>query len=113
MHHTTSGRAAGVIRDVESYPAFADEVHHGNKKTPRTQVMWESGGVASVYLIKLCKSFQITKDLYGADLTGGEGLSIDSASIRTAERVGNPRRDGHDAPLRYHGSLRLEGHNGP
>jgi DNA-3-methyladenine glycosylase len=129
-----------VIQDVESYPAFVDGVHHGNKRTPRTTVMWKAGGVAYVYLVygmwyqfaavvnradvpdvvfirgvvpvegietmtaqwdepraakdladspgKLCKSFQITKDLY---------------DIRATDRVGiSARHDGHDAPLRYH-----------
>ena len=58
---------------------------------------------------KLCKSFQITKDLYGADLTGAElfledwGISVDPAQVRAAERVGiSSRRDGHDRPLRYY-----------
>jgi DNA-3-methyladenine glycosylase len=51
VRRTPSGRVAGVIRDVEAYPAFSDDVHHGNKKTPRTAVMWEAGGVAYVYLI--------------------------------------------------------------
>ena len=35
VRRTTAGRVAGVIGDVESYPAFADQVHHGNKRTPR------------------------------------------------------------------------------
>ena len=58
---------------------------------------------------KLCRSFQITKDLYGADLTGAElfledwGISVDQAQVRAAERVGiSSRRDGHDRPLRYY-----------
>ena len=45
------GRVAGIIFDVESYPAFADEVHHGNKRTSRTEVMYGEGGFAYVYLI--------------------------------------------------------------
>jgi DNA-3-methyladenine glycosylase len=161
VRQTRAGRVAGVICDVEAYPAFTDAVHHGNKKTPRTSVMWEAGGVAYVYLIygqwhqfaavvnradvpdvifirgatpvegveamaaewdkprgadqlanspgKLCRSFQITKDLYGADLTGAElfledwGISVDPAQVRAAERVGiSSRRDGHDRPLRYY-----------
>lgn len=161
VRQTRAGRVAGVIRDVEAYPAFTDAVHHGNKKTPRTSVMWEAGGVAYVYLIygqwhqfaavvnradvpdvifirgatpvegveamtaewdkprgadqlanspgKLCRSFQITKDLYGADLTGADlfledwGISVDPAQVRAAERVGiSSRRDGHDSPLRYY-----------
>ena len=161
VRQTRAGRVAGVIRDVEAYPAFTDAVHHGNKKTPRTSVMWEAGGVAYVYLIygqwhqfaavvnradvpdvifirgatpvegveamtaewdkprgadqlanspgKLCRSFQITKDLYGADLTGADlfledwGISVDPAQVRAAERVGiSSRRDGHDRPLRYY-----------
>ena len=161
VRQTRAGRVAGVIRDVEAYPAFTDAVHHGNKKTPRTSVMWEAGGVAYVYLIygqwhqfaavvnradipdvifirgvtpvegvqtmtaewdkprsadqlanapgKLCRSFQITKDVCGADLTGAElfledwGISVDPAQVRAAERVGiSSRRDGHDRPLRYY-----------
>ena len=161
VRQTRAGRVAGVIRDVEAYPAFTDAVHHGNKKTPRTSVMWQAGGVAYVYLIygqwhqfaavvnradvpdvifirgttpiegveamtaewdkplgadqlanspgKLCRSFQITKDLYGADLTGAElfledwGITVDPAQVRAAERVGiSSRRDGHDSPLRYY-----------
>ena len=158
VRQTPAGRVAGVIRDVEAYPAFSDAVHHGNKKTPRTSVMWEAGGVAYVYLIygkwhqfaavvnqadvpdvvfirgvtpvegieimtaqwdkprdhlanspgKLCQSFQITRDLYGADLTGDDvfledwALSVDPAQIQTGQRVGiNARHDGHDAPLRH------------
>ncbi|WP_432885532.1 DNA-3-methyladenine glycosylase [Kribbella sp. CA-245084] len=158
---TAAGRIAGVIHDVESYPAFADDVHHGNKRTPRTTIMWEAGGVAYVYLAygmwhqfaavvnradvpdvvfirgvvpvegidlmaaqwdkpravtdlanspgKLCKSFQITKDLYGADLTADElfledwRIPINAADIHTTNRVGiSTQHDGHDAPLRYH-----------
>lgn len=161
VRRTPAGPVAGMIRDVESYPAFVDEVHHGSKRTPRTAVMWEAGGVAYVYLVygmwhqfaavvnradvpdvvfirgvvpvegietmaaqwdkpraaedlanspgKLCKSFQITRNLYGADLTGDElfledwGIPVDPADIRTTKRVGiSARHDGHDAPLRYH-----------
>lgn len=160
VRRTSAGRIAGVIRDVEAYPAFTDDVHHGNTRTPRTTVLWEAGGVAYVYLTygkwhqfaavvnradvpdvvfirgvvpvegtelmaaqwdkprrvnqlanspgKLCQSFQITKSLYGADLSGNElsledwGITVDPAAIRTTERVGiNPRHAGHDTPLRY------------
>ncbi|MEV5962748.1 DNA-3-methyladenine glycosylase [Kribbella sp. NPDC051952] len=161
VRRTTSGRVAGIIRDVEAYPAFSDEVHHGNKKTPRTTVMWEAGGVAYVYLIygmwhqfaavvngadvpdvvfirgvtpiegidlmaaqwdkprptnrladspgKLCKSFQITKTLYGANLTADDlfledwSIPVPPTSIRTTPRVGlNPHHPGHNTPLRHH-----------
>jgi len=161
VRRTPAGRIAGVIHDVEAYPAFIDNVHHGNTRTPRTTVMWEAGGVAYVYLIygqwhqfaavvnradipdvvfirgvvpvegvelmaaqwdkarpvsqlanapgKLCQSFQITKSLYGANLSGDElfledwGITIDPDAIRTAERVGiNPRHAGHETPLRYY-----------
>jgi DNA-3-methyladenine glycosylase len=58
---------------------------------------------------KLCKSFQITRTLYGADLTGDDlfledwGIPVDPTSIRTAHRVGiNARHAGHDTPLRYY-----------
>jgi DNA-3-methyladenine glycosylase len=159
VRRTSAGRVSGVIRDVEAYPAFADGVHHGNKRTPRTSVMWEPGGLAYVYLIygvwnqfaavvnradipdvvfirgvvpvegvetmaaqwdkprpdlanspgKLCKSFQITKDLYGADLTADDlfledwHLSVDPTQLHTAPRVGiNPNHNGHDTPLRLY-----------
>jgi len=45
------GRVSGKIIDVEAYPAFSDEVSHGNKKTARTEVMYKEGGYAYVYLI--------------------------------------------------------------
>lgn len=51
VRRTAAGRVAGMICDVEAYPAFIDKVHHDNKKTPRTAVMWQAGGVAYVYLI--------------------------------------------------------------
>lgn len=51
VHATDAGRVAGVICDVEAYPAFVDGVHHGNKRTPRSDVMWGPGGRAYVYLI--------------------------------------------------------------
>lgn len=40
VHETAEGRLAGVISDVEAYPAFVDGVHHGNKRTARSEVMW-------------------------------------------------------------------------
>ncbi|GAB3434676.1 DNA-3-methyladenine glycosylase [Flindersiella endophytica] len=51
VHQTELGRVSGVICDVEAYPAFADGVHHGNKRTSRSEVMWQTGGRAYVYLI--------------------------------------------------------------
>jgi DNA-3-methyladenine glycosylase len=51
VHETEFGRVSGVIYDVEAYPAFADDVHHGNKRTPRTEVMWGPPGYAYVYVI--------------------------------------------------------------
>lgn len=51
VHKTDLGRVAGVINEVEAYPAFIDEVHHGNKRTARTEIIWGRGGFAYVYLI--------------------------------------------------------------
>ncbi len=51
VHETSEGRISGIITDVEAYLAFYDQVHHGNKKTPRTEVMWQEGGYAYIYLI--------------------------------------------------------------
>lgn len=51
VHETESGRLSGVICDVEAYPAFVDGVHHGNRRTRRSEVMWQAGGHAYVYLI--------------------------------------------------------------
>lgn len=48
VHQTPMGRLSGVINDVEAYPAFADDVHHGNTRTKRTAIMWEAGGRAYV-----------------------------------------------------------------
>ncbi|MCH7580548.1 MAG: DNA-3-methyladenine glycosylase [Chloroflexi bacterium] len=155
------GRVAGIISDVEAYPAFVDEVHHGNKRTPRTEVMYGLGGFAYVYLIygtwhqfaavvnqedipdvvfirgviptegipimrenfgqelpdaaaltnspgKLCKSFGITRGMYGEDLTANTlwledvGIKIDPALVRRTKRVGiNSRYQGSDAEFRF------------
>ena len=155
------GRVAGMIFEVESYPAFVDEVHHGNKRTSRTEVMYKQGGFAYVYLIygiwhqfaavvneqdipdvvffrgviptegllimrtnfgrdahhtieltnspgKLCKSFGITKELYGTDLTGDTlwledvGININQDLIKRTKRVGiNATYQGADAQLRF------------
>jgi DNA-3-methyladenine glycosylase len=51
VHETHAGRVGGIVCDVEAYPAFADEVHHGNRRTTRTDVMWGPPGHAYVYLI--------------------------------------------------------------
>lgn len=161
VHQTGSGRRAGVICDVEAYPAFVDQVHHGNTRTARTSIMWDSGGGAYVYLIhgvwhqfaavvndegipdvvfirgvvpvegipqmaaewakpratstlanspgKLCKSFAITKEHYGSDLTGDDlfledwAIHVAPSRIRTSKRVGiATRHEGFDTALRYH-----------
>ena len=160
VHHTSAGRVSGIVYDVEAYPAFSDEVHHGNKKTPRTEIMWDKGGYAYVYTIygvwnqfavvvnkknipdvvfiraafpvegiemmrrqwkkkmeheelsnspgKLCRSFLITKNQYGMDLTANElffedwGIRIKENWIQTSKRIGiRPIYKGYDAPLRY------------
>jgi len=152
---------AGVICDVEAYPAFVDAVHHGNKRSPRSEIMWGQGGRAYVYLVygvwhqfaavvnvegvpdvvfvrgvvpvegreqmvaqwdeprekerltnspgKLCRSFAITKQQYGADLCGPElfledwGLTVPSDAVLTSKRIGiSARLEGHDAPLRHY-----------
>jgi DNA-3-methyladenine glycosylase len=51
VHETSAGRVAGIICEVEAYPAFMDDVHHGNKRTTRTQVMWGPPGYAYVYVV--------------------------------------------------------------
>lgn len=143
---TPRGVIAGMIAEVEAYPAFLDEVSHGNKRTRRTEVMYKEGGFAYVYLIygihhqfavvvnkkgipdvvfiravcpedgvdlmkeyfgrdvptsqlakspgNLCKSFNITSELYGADLTGNilyledRGVVFDDDKIKLSNRVG-------------------------
>lgn len=51
VHKTTQGIISGMITDVEAYPAFVDKVSHGNKRTKRTEVMYNDGGYAYVYKI--------------------------------------------------------------
>lgn len=51
VYYSPLGKISGKIVDVEAYPAFTDEVSHGNKQTKRTQVMYREGGYAYVYLI--------------------------------------------------------------
>ncbi len=45
------GRMSGIISDVEAYPAFVDDVSHGNRRTPKTEVMYDEGGLVYIYFI--------------------------------------------------------------
>ncbi|MBI2409443.1 DNA-3-methyladenine glycosylase [Candidatus Kaiserbacteria bacterium] len=160
VHRTKEGIISGMITDVEAYPAFADEVSHGNRKTKRTEVMYWSGGYGYVYKIygihcqfavvvnrenvpevvfiraveskegielmrknfgrkvearvlarspgNLCKSFGISEELYGVDLTGNtlyledRGARVGKRDIQTSFRVGiNNRLQGSERKLRY------------
>lgn len=51
VFNSPKGRIAGEIIDVEAYPAFSDNVSHGNKRTKRTEIMYGRGGHAYVYVI--------------------------------------------------------------
>ncbi len=51
VRKTAKGVMAGMITDVEAYPAFVDKVSHGNKRTKRTEVMYRHGGYGYVYKI--------------------------------------------------------------
>lgn len=51
VHRMKEGIISGMITDVEAYPAFLDEVSHGNKRTKRTEVMYWDGGYGYVYKI--------------------------------------------------------------
>jgi len=47
------GVTGGMIVETEAYAGALDKASHayGNRKTPRTQIMYEEGGVAYVYFI--------------------------------------------------------------
>lgn len=49
--NSPKGRLSGKVVEVEAYPAFSDEVSHGNKRTARTEVMYREGGYAYIYLV--------------------------------------------------------------
>ena len=51
VYNSPQGKLSGQIIDVEAYPAYSDNVSHGNKRTKRTEVMYKDGGYAYVYLI--------------------------------------------------------------
>ena len=51
VYNSPKGRLSGMISDVEAYPAFTDDVSHGNKRTSRTEVMYKEGGFVYVYVI--------------------------------------------------------------
>lgn len=51
VYNTAQGQLAGIIIEVEAYPAFIDKVSHGNVRTKRTQIMYGEGGHLYVYLI--------------------------------------------------------------
>lgn len=51
VFNSPQGKISGRIIDVEAYPAFYDQVSHGNKRTNRTEIMFQSGGHAYIYVI--------------------------------------------------------------
>ncbi len=51
VFNSPKGRVSGRIVEVEAYPAFYDEIYHGNKRTKRTEVLYNEGGFVYVYLI--------------------------------------------------------------
>ncbi len=51
VFNSPKGKVSGKIIEVEAYPAFSDKVSHGNKRTRRTEVMYQDGGYAYVYLV--------------------------------------------------------------
>ena len=51
IFNSPKGKVSGKIIDVEAYPRFSDKVSHGNKRTGRTEIMYQEGGYAYVYLI--------------------------------------------------------------
>ena len=53
VHHTPNGVIKGRIIETEAYDGTCDKGCHAypNKKTPRTEVLFEEGGIAYVYLI--------------------------------------------------------------
>lgn len=161
VFNSPKGRVSGKIIEVEAYPAFKDNVSHGNKKTERTKVMYKEGGYVYVYLVygmhhqfavvvnkkgipevvfvraliptegidimkrnfkkpvkkteeftkspgNLCKSFGITLDLYGEDLTKDKlfiedrGETVDKKEIVETLRVGISKKlKGYNKKLRY------------
>ena len=44
--------SGGYITETEAYNGVVDRASHafGNRKTPRTQIMYEAGGIAYIYL---------------------------------------------------------------
>lgn len=51
-HKTEAGVTKLIITETEAYAGITDRASHawGGKRTPRTQVMYQAGGVAYVYL---------------------------------------------------------------
>lgn len=51
IFNSPRGKVSGQIIDVEAYPAFCDDVSHGNKKTKRTEILYNEGGHAYIYVV--------------------------------------------------------------
>jgi DNA-3-methyladenine glycosylase len=51
--HSAEGITVGMIVETEAYAGITDKASHayGGRFTPRTQIMYEAGGVAYIYLI--------------------------------------------------------------
>jgi len=80
MHQTTEGLTGGKIVETEAYSGKNDRACHAHgKRTPRTEVMYQSGGRAYIYL---CYGIHHLFNI----VTNKEGMA-DAVLIRAIEPV--------------------------
>ncbi|MBN1373892.1 DNA-3-methyladenine glycosylase [Candidatus Dojkabacteria bacterium] len=161
VRKTEKGILPGQITEVEAYPSWVDNVSQGNKRTPRTEILYAGPGFTYIYLVyglyymlcvstnkkaipdcvlirsvipdegveimrenygrevqtnrdltnspgKLCKSFGISKELYGEPVTGNRiwiedrGVVVDHSKIQSTPRIGISKNlKGWDLPYRF------------
>ena len=83
---------AGLIVEVEAYCGASDQACHAfpNKRTPRTQIMFEPGGVAYVYLVYgMHHLFNIVTNVKGS----ADAVLIRAIEPVTGERIMQERRN--------------------
>ena len=82
----------GLIVEVEAYCGATDQACHAfpDKKTPRTQIMYESGGVAYVYLVYgMHHLFNIVTNIEGR----ADAVLIRAIEPAAGERIMQDRRN--------------------
>ncbi|VVM04545.1 Putative 3-methyladenine DNA glycosylase [Methylacidimicrobium cyclopophantes] len=115
---SSEGRVSGLICETEAYGGAEDKACHayGNRRTPRTEMLFRAGGVAYVYF---CYGMHHLLNF----VTGPEGVPqavlirgiriVEGHTLVRARRGGVPEREWANGPAKVCEALGVHlGHNG-